>query len=121
MHFILIFCAFRIWSCHLHPPATSQTSFLLSVCRRQPRQYRNHSNHYASSTCYSAHMLDLRWLALLLSSAINFNQILCTQLYSSLKPFKVLLLLRKPLFCYPPAWLCRLLYFISPSFSLSPF
>lgn len=44
-----------------------------------------------------AHTLDLLWLALLLSLAINFNQILCTLLYSCLKPSKVLLLLRKPL------------------------
>lgn len=44
-----------------------------------------------------AHTLDLLWLALLLSLAINFNQILCTLLYSRLKPSKVLLLLRKPL------------------------
>lgn len=44
-----------------------------------------------------AHTLDLLQLALLLSLAINFNQILCTLLYSCLKPSKVLLLLRKPL------------------------
>lgn len=52
---------------------------------------------YISSTRSSAHTLDLLWLALLLSPEINFNQILCTQLYSCLKPSKVLLLLRKPL------------------------
>lgn len=44
-----------------------------------------------------ARTLDLLWLTLLLSPAINFNQILCTLLYSCLKPSKVLLLLGKPL------------------------
>lgn len=44
-----------------------------------------------------AHAPDLLLLALLLSLAINFNQILCTLLYSCLKPSKMLLLLRKPL------------------------
>lgn len=44
-----------------------------------------------------AHTLDLLWLAPLLSLAINFNQMLCTLLYSCLKPSQVLLLLRKPL------------------------
>lgn len=58
-----------------------------------------------------ARTLDLLWLTLLLSPAINFNQILCTLLYSCLKPSKVLLLLGKPL----PVILTLL-----PSLSLSP-
>lgn len=74
-----------------------------------------------SSTRSSAHMLDLLWLTLLLSPAINFNQILCTQLYSCLKPSKVLLLLRKPLPRYPCTRLRCLLPSISTPFPIPIF
>lgn len=66
---------------------------------------------HISSICSSAHTLDLLWLSLLLSPAINFNQILCIQLYSCLKPSKALLLLRKPL----PHYLCTRLCCLHPS------
>lgn len=73
---------------------------------------------HTSSACSPAHRLHPLWLTLLLSPAINFNQILCTQLYSCLKPSKVLLLLRKPLPRYQYARLSCLLPSVSLSLSI---
>lgn len=116
MHFTLIFCAFRAWLCHLHPPATSSLFYSPWAQKIAQTTQKSFESLNISSTRFSACMLDLLWLALLLSPAINFNQILCTQLYSCLNPSKVLLLLRKPLPQYPRTWLCCLLPSISPPF-----
>lgn len=89
--------------------------FFNSLCAQKMPQtvQKSFKSLRISSICSSARTLDPLWLSLLLSPAINFNQILCTQLYSCLKPSKALLLLRKPL----PRYLRARLRCLHPSIS----
>ena len=115
MHFILIFLCLQSLGT-LPSPTCHFPNLFSSLCAQKRTQaiQKSFKSFHISSTRSSAHTLDPLWLALLLSLALNFNQILCTQLYSCLKPSKVLLLLRKPLPHYPGSWLCCLLPSISP-------
>lgn len=111
-----LFCNFvSLWSLVvLPPPHCLPHKLLLSLMCAEDVPHIP----YNSSTCSAACTVNLLAFALLLSPAINFNQILCTQLYSWLKPSKVLLLLRKPLPCYLRS--TRLPHFLAASLSPSP-
>lgn len=106
----------------IFPHVPLPKSFLPRWYRRWPKQYNIHQNHPAPPVpAPPARRLVPLGLMLLLSLAINFNQILCTQLYSCLKPSKALLLLRKPLLLFQYARLSCLLPSISLSLSIPSF